>query len=570
MEPMVFQAIVSLLCLCTSLGEASSTFELAPEDYLRWNYTYFNENCTYVTGDRNPCQDIRICNFAVASQALGGWPTLCGWVHIKVPKVCCGLPLVLGPKLMKKTDEEKARKRECGTKLYSTRLSQTENRFFEILHGLPPVDTSNPDKFDPPLDLAEETIVSPTGGVPSRQGEFPWMVSIHKAGRHWCGGSIIDRIHVLSAAHCFVSERAKIPDPNMYTVYVGNIHLDKGFPFRVQNISIHEKYIIRLHYHDIALLTLNEEILSPVFAHICLPPPEIAAMDLSGRNTTVLGWGHTEFGADKGISLNDFLDRIDLIATHVGWSDEDKLTVIRVKVAGEAAELIRNNPRLKKEASLDYVVKALKERFSSVHQFALYIRALIQAFQKPTSQCDNLQHYGALLGTKFLADHNMHLDFSTSQLLGSNLILKWNPSQPSAMNNKIFSTSVSQSFRYSVTKHKLPPFSENIIKLTARSENFTTDTVLIEPLIEHAQSQFSIARQKPYKVPYHLRDELDRQVAELLEANIIQESDSPYSAPVLFVKKADNTYRLVTDFRKLNEKTIEDSFPLPSMIELIE
>ncbi|XP_035217282.1 neuroligin-2-like [Stegodyphus dumicola] len=73
-------------------------------------------------------------------------------------------------------------------------------------------------------------------------------------------------------------------------------------------------------------------------------------------------------------------------------------------------------------------------------------------------------------------------------------------------------------------------------------------------------------RQKPYKVPYHLRDELDRQVAELLEANIIQESDSPYSAPVLFVKKADNTYRLVTDFRKLNEKTIEDSF-LPALDE---
>ncbi|XP_035220268.1 uncharacterized protein LOC118193307 [Stegodyphus dumicola] len=262
-----------------------------------------------------------------------------------------------------------------------------------------------------------------------------------------------------------------------------------------------------------------------------------------------------------------------------------------------------------------------------------------------------LFRYGALLGTKFLADNNMHLDFSTSQLLGSNVILKWNLSQPSAMNSNVFSTSVSQSFCYSVTKHKLPPFSENIIKLTARSANFTTDTVLIEPLIEHAQrmklasaqpvnvithnselvnnttietgedfeswgGEFDLThlpeqqqqqlshllnqysnifaasvteltgcdtilhninlrdnipvRQKPYKVPYHLRDELDRQVAELLEANIIQESDSPYSAPVLFVKKADNTYRLVTDFRKLNEKTIEDSFPLPSMIELIE
>lgn len=77
-------------------------------------------------------------------------------------------------------------------------------------------------------------------------------------------------------------------------------------------------------------------------------------------------------------------------------------------------------------------------------------------------------------------------------------------------------------------------------------------------------------RQKPYKVPYHLREEMDKQISELLEANIIEESDSPYSAPVLFVRKSDGSYRLVTDFRKLNEKTIEDNFPLPNMTELID
>lgn len=76
-------------------------------------------------------------------------------------------------------------------------------------------------------------------------------------------------------------------------------------------------------------------------------------------------------------------------------------------------------------------------------------------------------------------------------------------------------------------------------------------------------------RQRPYRVPYHLRDELDKQINELLESDIIQESDSPYAAPVLFVKKSDGTFRLVCDFRKLNDKTIEDSFPIPNINDMI-
>ena len=87
------------------------TYEIALQEYLRWNYTFVNENCTNAGGGINPCEDIRICNPAVASLAIGGWPTLCGWVGKGVPKVCCGLPLVLGPALMRKVDEEKARKR---------------------------------------------------------------------------------------------------------------------------------------------------------------------------------------------------------------------------------------------------------------------------------------------------------------------------------------------------------------------------------------------------------------------------------------------------------------------------
>lgn len=40
------------------------------------------------------------------------------------------------------------------------------------------------------------------GGHPTVQGEWPWIAGLFNAGRHICGGSLIDEIHVLTAAHC--------------------------------------------------------------------------------------------------------------------------------------------------------------------------------------------------------------------------------------------------------------------------------------------------------------------------------------------------------------------------------
>ncbi|GBM99785.1 Retrovirus-related Pol polyprotein from transposon 17.6 [Araneus ventricosus] len=77
-------------------------------------------------------------------------------------------------------------------------------------------------------------------------------------------------------------------------------------------------------------------------------------------------------------------------------------------------------------------------------------------------------------------------------------------------------------------------------------------------------------RQRPYRVPYALKPEMRRQINILLEAGIIQPSNSPYAAPVLLVRKPDGSFRLVADLRKLNEKTIPDNFPLPNLTEMVD
>lgn len=80
---------------------------------------------------------------------------------------------------------------------------------------------------------------------------------------------------------------------------------------------------------------------------------------------------------------------------------------------------------------------------------------------------------------------------------------------------------------------------------------------------------------KPYRFPQIQREEIERQIAEMRRQNIIMESDSPYNAPIFLVpKKPDKTgkksWRLVVDFRKLNEKTIEDKYPIPNIASILD
>lgn len=77
-------------------------------------------------------------------------------------------------------------------------------------------------------------------------------------------------------------------------------------------------------------------------------------------------------------------------------------------------------------------------------------------------------------------------------------------------------------------------------------------------------------KKRPYRVPYNLRKEMDDQLNILLEAGILEPSTSPYSSPVLLVKKNNGEYRLVTDFRALNAKVVPDAYPIPNITEAVD
>ena len=71
------------------------------------------------------------------------------------------------------------------------------------------------------------------------------------------------------------------------------------------------------------------------------------------------------------------------------------------------------------------------------------------------------------------------------------------------------------------------------------------------------------------RFPKPLSEELERQCKELTDADIIEPSISPWSSPIVPVRKKDGTIRMCVDYRRLNSVTIPDKFPIPNLLDSI-
>ena len=69
----------------------------------------------------------------------------------------------------------------------------------------------------------------------------------------------------------------------------------------------------------------------------------------------------------------------------------------------------------------------------------------------------------------------------------------------------------------------------------------------------------------PRPVPHHKKVEIDRQIDDMLSRGLIEPTDSEWASPVLMVKKKDGSLRFCIDYRRLNDITRHDAFPLPNI-----
>lgn len=105
-------------------------------------------------------------------------------------------------------------------------------------------------------------------------------------------------------------------------------------------------------------------------------------------------------------------------------------------------------------------------------------------------------------------------------------------------------------------------------------EDILPTTTLYEhsiPLKEHAAPVYV----KLYRLPHSQKAQLKEEVQKMLDNDIIEESQSELSSPILLVpkksdSKGDKKWRVVIDYRLLSQQVQNDRFPLPNISETLD
>ncbi|CAC5396944.1 Transposon Ty3-I Gag-Pol polyprotein,Transposon Ty3-G Gag-Pol polyprotein [Mytilus coruscus] len=104
--------------------------------------------------------------------------------------------------------------------------------------------------------------------------------------------------------------------------------------------------------------------------------------------------------------------------------------------------------------------------------------------------------------------------------------------------------------------------------LFAESDKELGHTNLVKHRINTGNAQ--PVKEPPRRAPVHLREEVDKNIDDMLEKGVIEPSNSPWASGVVLVKKKDGSYRFCVDYRRLKKETVKDAYPLPRIDDSLE
>ncbi|XP_026479346.1 phenoloxidase-activating factor 1-like [Ctenocephalides felis] len=159
------------------------------------------------------------------------------------------------------------------------------------------------------------------GGIVTSFDEFPWMALLQYSKKGaLCGGVLIGKKHVLTAAHCVTEPLLSVlgtlthvrlgeydittdQDCDSFTQECADLPQD----LKVEKVFVHPEFnsAMKNQHHDIAVIKLTQEARYNYFVQpICLPVPDHRDLDkMEGRSLFVSGWGLTEKSIPSPIKM---------------------------------------------------------------------------------------------------------------------------------------------------------------------------------------------------------------------------------------------------------------------------
>ncbi len=172
------------------------------------------------------------------------------------------------------------------------------------------------------------------GGRPAQEGAWPWQVSLHDAPRldgtsdglfqsQFCGGTLIARQWILTAAHCVVGEDGRALPPEALMIRSGSVDLDRGDLRAVARVIPHERYDPVVIENDIALLQLAQPI-SESSGPVGAISVATSGAALPTGPAVVVGWGMMEEGKFPASLMETDIDIVSNDTCNRGMAEQTK------------------------------------------------------------------------------------------------------------------------------------------------------------------------------------------------------------------------------------------------------